>query len=72
VLEYLLGQHCATDNEEVLQSGLESVKRILAKHYVHRNQAELANSTRADNRSARGDHARDIEDPIARRVRGDL
>ena len=45
VLEYLLGQHCATDNEEVIQSGLESVQRILAKHYVHRNQAELIKST---------------------------
>jgi ATP-dependent Lon protease len=45
VLEYLLGQHCATDNEEVIQSGLESVHRILAKHYVHRNQAELVKST---------------------------
>jgi ATP-dependent Lon protease len=45
VLEYLLGQHCATDNEEIIRSGLESVKRILAKHYVHRNQAELVKST---------------------------
>ncbi|WP_434557096.1 BREX system Lon protease-like protein BrxL [Tunturibacter psychrotolerans] len=45
VLEYLLGQHCATDNEDVIQSGLESVQRILAKHYVHRNQAELVKST---------------------------
>jgi ATP-dependent Lon protease len=45
VLEYLLGQHCATDNEEVIQAGLESVQRILAKHYVHRNQAELVKST---------------------------
>lgn len=45
VLEYLLGQHCATDNEEVIRSGLESVQRILAKHYVHRNQAELVKST---------------------------
>jgi ATP-dependent Lon protease len=45
VLEYLLGQHCATDNEEIIRSGLESVQRILAKHYVHRNQAELVKST---------------------------
>ena len=45
VLEYLLGQHCATDDPEVLRSGLESVQRILAKHYVHRNQAELVKST---------------------------
>ncbi|PTY02773.1 BREX system Lon protease-like protein BrxL [Verrucomicrobia bacterium LW23] len=45
VLEFLLGQHCATDDPAVLQSGLESVQRILAKHYVHRNQAELVKST---------------------------
>ena len=45
VLEYLLGQHCATDDSEVIKSGLESVQRILAKHYVHRNQAELVKST---------------------------
>src|ERR1041385_865578 len=45
VLEYLLGQHCATDDPEVIKSGLESVQRILARHYVHRNQAELVKST---------------------------
>ena len=45
VLEYLLGQHCATDDEAVIQAGLESVQRILARHYVHRNQAELVKST---------------------------
>lgn len=45
VLEYLLGQHCATDDPQVLKTGLESVQRILAKHYVHRNEAELIKST---------------------------
>ncbi|MBA3353326.1 MAG: BREX system Lon protease-like protein BrxL [Blastocatellia bacterium] len=45
VLEFLLGQHCATDDPVVLKSGLESVQRILARHYVHRNQAELVKST---------------------------
>jgi len=45
VLEYLLGQHCATDDREVIAAGLQSVQRILAKHYVHRNQAELVKST---------------------------
>ncbi|QNI82809.1 ATP-dependent Lon protease family protein [Synechococcus sp. RS9907] len=52
VLEYLLGQHCATDDPEQIQDGLESVRRILAKHYVHRNQAELVKSTIKD----RGSH----------------
>jgi ATP-dependent Lon protease len=45
VLEYLLGQHCATDVPAQISEGLESVRRILAKHYVHRNQAELVKST---------------------------
>ncbi len=45
VLEYLLGQHCATDDNAVIKSGLESVQKILARHYVHRNQAQLVKST---------------------------
>ena len=52
VLEYLLGQHCATDDPAQIQEGLESVRRILSKHYVHRNQAELVKSTIKD----RGSH----------------
>ena len=48
VLEYLLGQHCATDDPAQISEGLESVRRILAKHYVHRNQAELIKSTIKD------------------------
>lgn len=45
VLEYLLGQHCATDDESSIQSGIETVKNILAKHFVHRNESELIKST---------------------------
>ena len=44
VLEYLLGQYCATNEESVIQEGIESVKGILAKHYVHRNESELVKS----------------------------
>ena len=51
VLEYLLGQYCATDDPTLIQDGLASVRRILAKHYVHRNQAELVKSTIKDRRS---------------------
>ncbi len=39
VLEYLLGQYCATNDENTIAAGIESVKNILAKHYVHRNKA---------------------------------
>lgn len=44
VLEYLLGQYCATDDEASIQSGIETVKDILRKHYVHRNEAGLIQS----------------------------
>ena len=45
VLEYLLGQYCATSDEENIQSGIETVKEILRNHYVHRNEANLVKST---------------------------
>ena len=44
VLEYLLGQYCATNDEPTIQTGIETVKDILAKHYVHRNEAGLIRS----------------------------
>ena len=44
VLEYLLGQYCATNDEPTIQSGIEMVKEILRKHYVHRNEAGLIRS----------------------------
>lgn len=44
VLEYLLGQHCASDNEEIIQDGLTTVKRILAENYVRPDEAEKVKS----------------------------
>lgn len=44
VLEYLLGQHCATDDPETIAAGVERVRQILAKHFVQRNEAELTKS----------------------------
>ena len=44
VLEYLLGQYCATNDEETIKNGIEQVKEILKKHYVHRNEAGLVRS----------------------------
>ena len=44
VLEYLLGQYCATDDEATIETGISTVKEILAKHYVHRNEAGLIRS----------------------------
>ncbi|MHC1730361.1 MAG: BREX system Lon protease-like protein BrxL [Syntrophobacteraceae bacterium] len=45
VLEYLLGQYCATNDEATIQSGIVTVKEILRKHYVHRSEAGLVRST---------------------------
>lgn len=45
VLEYLLGQYCATSDDASIQSGIETVKEILRKHYVHRNESGLIRST---------------------------
>ncbi len=44
VLEYLLGQYCATSDDATIQTGIETVKEILRKHYVHRNEAGLVRS----------------------------
>ena len=44
VLEYLLGQYCATSDESTILTGIETVKEILARHYVHRNEAGLVRS----------------------------
>jgi ATP-dependent Lon protease len=45
VLEYLLGQYAASDDEATIQAGIEAVRKILGDHYVHRNQSELVKST---------------------------
>jgi len=45
VLEYLLGQYCATSDEATIQTGIETVTEILRKHYVHRNEAGLVRSS---------------------------
>lgn len=40
VLEYLLGQYCASDDEEIINEGLEKVKEVIKNNYVHRAEAE--------------------------------
>ena len=40
VLEYLLGQYCASDDEEIINEGLEKVKSVIKNNYVHRAEAE--------------------------------
>ncbi len=40
VLEYLLAQYCACDNEDIIKDGIEKVKDIIRNNYVHRAEAE--------------------------------
>ncbi|MFZ6664098.1 BREX system Lon protease-like protein BrxL [Peijinzhouia sedimentorum] len=44
VLEYLLGQYCATDDEDTIVKGIETVKNVIANHFVHRDQAQIIKS----------------------------
>lgn len=40
VLEYLLGQYCNSEDEEIIASGVESVKHILADNFVRPDESE--------------------------------
>ncbi len=40
VLEYLLGQYCADSDEQVIADGLDKVKTVIQRNYVHRAEAE--------------------------------
>jgi len=41
VLEYLLGKYCSSSDDEVVEAGLQEVKKILSEHYVRPDQVEL-------------------------------
>jgi ATP-dependent Lon protease len=40
-----LGQYCATDDENTISAGIETVKRIISDHFVHRDEAQIIKST---------------------------
>lgn len=40
VLEFLLGQYCSSDDEEVIEDGVQKVKRILADNFVRPDEAQ--------------------------------
>lgn len=40
VLEFLLGQYCSSDDEDVIEHGIENVKRILSDNYVRPDEAQ--------------------------------
>lgn len=40
VLEFLLGQYCCSDEEEVIEKGVQTVKRILADNFVRPDESQ--------------------------------
>ncbi len=40
VLEFLLGQYCSSDDDEIIDKGVENVKRILADNFVRPDEAQ--------------------------------
>lgn len=44
VLEYLLGQYCAINDESIIEAGIEKVKDVIKNNYVHRSEAEIVKS----------------------------
>lgn len=44
VLEFLLGQYCSSEDESIIEEGVNNVKRILADNYVRPDEAEKIKS----------------------------
>ena len=44
VLEYLLGMYCASNDDEIIRDGLETVKKVLAENYVRPDESEKIKS----------------------------
>lgn len=40
VLEFLLGQYCSSDDSEIVEQGVQTVKRILADNFVRPDEAQ--------------------------------
>ena len=40
VLEFLLGQYCSSDDDEVIEQGVQNVRRILADNFVRPDEAQ--------------------------------
>jgi len=45
VLEYLLGNYCASNDPAVIEDGLQTVKKVLADNFVRPDEAEKVKST---------------------------
>lgn len=40
VLEFLLGQYCSSDDDAIIESGVQKVKRILADNFVRPDESQ--------------------------------
>ena len=40
VLEFLLGQYCSSDDEEIIEKGVQNVKRILSDNFVRPDESQ--------------------------------
>lgn len=49
VLEYLLGMYCASDDEEIIKTGLEKIRKILSENYVRPDESEHIKSKIREN-----------------------
>ena len=49
VLEYLLGQQCSSEDEDVIKNGMEKIKSILSQNYVSPDQSEYIKSRIREN-----------------------
>ena len=49
VLEYLLGQYCSTDDQDVINAGLAKIKKVLTENYVRPDQSEYIKSKIREN-----------------------
>lgn len=45
VLEFLLGQYCSSDDDDIIEEGVNNVKRILADNFVRPDEAQKVLST---------------------------
>ena len=40
VLEFLLGQYCSSDDENIIEEGVRTVKKILSDNFVRHDEAQ--------------------------------
>ena len=51
VLEFLLGQYCGSEDEEIVEKGVQNVKHILADNFVRPDESQKVLSLLRERRS---------------------